>query len=52
MIRLDLERELYWLDLASGVHLHVRPCTKALIIAALAAVARGADVEPGLLTSG
>jgi hypothetical protein len=36
MIRLDLKREPYWLDLAHGVRLHVRPCTTALMMAARA----------------
>ena len=42
MIRLDLKREPYWLDLGHGVRLHVRPCTTALVMAARAAVARTA----------
>jgi hypothetical protein len=46
MIRLDLKREPYWLDLGHGVRLHVRPCTTALVMAARAAVARGADAQP------
>jgi hypothetical protein len=36
MIRLDLKREPYWLDLVPGVRVHVRPCTTALIMAARA----------------
>ena len=40
MIRLDLKREPYWLDLGHGVRLHVRPCSTALVMAARAAVAR------------
>jgi hypothetical protein len=47
MIRLDLKREPYWLDLVPGERVHVRPCTTALIMAARAAVARGADGAPG-----
>jgi hypothetical protein len=39
MIRLDLKREPYWLDLVPGVRMHVRPCTTALIMAARARVA-------------
>jgi hypothetical protein len=42
MIRLDLRREPYWLDLVPGVRVHVRPCSTALIMAARA---RLADVE-------
>jgi hypothetical protein len=42
MIRLDLKREPYWLDLAHGVRLHVRPCTTALMMAARAEVQRAA----------
>jgi hypothetical protein len=55
MIRLDLKREPYWLDLGHGVRLHVRPCTTALVMAARAAVARiaPANDEPvaGTLTA-
>jgi hypothetical protein len=40
MIRLDLKREPYWLDLGHGVRVHVRPCTTALVMAARAAAAR------------
>jgi hypothetical protein len=36
MIRLDLKREPYWLDLGHGVRVHVRPCTTTLIMAARA----------------
>ena len=36
MLRLDLKREPYWLDLVPGVRVHVRPCTTALIMAARA----------------
>ena len=36
MIRLDLKREPYWLDLVPGVRVHVRPCTTAMIMAARA----------------
>lgn len=34
MIRLDLKREPYWLDLPHGVRLHVRPATTAFVMAA------------------
>lgn len=44
MLRLDLKREPFWLDLGHGVRLRVRPCTTALIMAARAAAAK---VEPG-----
>jgi hypothetical protein len=40
MIRLDLKREPYWLDLGHGVRLHVRPCTTALMMAARAEAQR------------
>jgi hypothetical protein len=43
MIRLDLKREPYWLDLVQGVRVHVRPCTTALIMAARAALAATQD---------
>ncbi|MEW5704921.1 MAG: hypothetical protein AB1781_10115 [Pseudomonadota bacterium] len=43
MIRLDLKREPYWLDLGHGARVHVRPCTTALVMAARAAVARSID---------
>ena len=56
MIRLDLKREPYWLDLGHGVRLHVRPCTTAIVMAARAAVARGAPTNDealaGTLTAG
>jgi hypothetical protein len=45
MIRLELKREPYWLDLGHGVRVHVLPCTTALVMAARAAVARGADAD-------
>ena len=48
MIRLDLKREPYWLDLAPGVRLHVRPCTTALVMAARASLpAEGDDSARG-----
>lgn len=34
MIRLDLKREPYWLDLGHGVRVQVRPATTALVMAA------------------
>lgn len=34
MIRLDLKREPYWLDLGHGVCVNVRPATTALVMAA------------------
>lgn len=53
MIRLDLAREPFWLDLGMGVHLHLRPCTTALVLAARQAV-RDADMtdEPPDLVPG
>ena len=44
MLRLDLKREPFWLDLGHGVRLKVRPCTTALMMAARATLAK---VEPG-----
>ena len=43
MIRLDLKREPYWLDLAPGVRIRVRPCTTALVMAARASIPAGDD---------
>ena len=43
MIRLDLKREPYWLDLPYGVRLHVRPVTTAFIMAARVQTLRGAN---------
>ena len=40
MLRLDLKREPFWLDLDHGVRLRVRPCTTALMMAARAAAAK------------
>lgn len=34
MIRLDLKREAYWLDLPYGVRLNVRPATTAFVMSA------------------
>jgi hypothetical protein len=36
MLRLNLARESYWLDLGHGVRLHVEPLTTALMMAARA----------------
>ena len=44
MLRLDLKRDPFWLDLDHGVRLKIRPCTTALMMAARAAAAK---VEPG-----
>jgi hypothetical protein len=38
VIRLDLKREPYWLDLAPGVRIRVQPCTTALVMAARASM--------------
>jgi hypothetical protein len=46
MIRLDLKREPYWLDLAPGVRIRVRPCTTALVMAARASMT-AAEPAPG-----
>lgn len=43
MIRLDLKRKPYWLDLAHGVHLHVRPITTAFVMAARVQAMKDAD---------
>lgn len=40
MLRLDLKREPYWLDLLPGVRVHVRPCTTAMLMAARAELSR------------
>lgn len=57
MIRLDLPREPFWLDLGMGVCLHLRPCTTALVLAARQAV-RDVDIAadppelvPGMRTA-
>ncbi len=50
MIRLDLKREPYWLDLAPSVRLRVRPCTTALVMAARASMTTAEpapELEPG-----
>lgn len=44
MLRLDLKREPFWLDLGHDVRLRVRPCTTALMMAARAAAAKA---DPG-----
>jgi hypothetical protein len=44
MLRLDLKREPFWLDLGHGVRLKMRPCSTALMMAARAAAAK---IEPG-----
>jgi hypothetical protein len=51
MLRLDLRREPFWLDLGHGVRLRVRPCTTALMMAARAAAAK-ADAGEGEGTAG
>jgi hypothetical protein len=43
MLRLDLKREPFWLDLGYGVRVFVRPCTTALVMAARAAMLRDLD---------
>jgi hypothetical protein len=43
MIRLDLKREPYWLDLAPGVRIRVRPCTTALVMAARTSMIAGGE---------
>jgi hypothetical protein len=52
MIRLDLKREPYWIDLGYGVRVFVRPCTTALVMAARSAVLAGdAAATPGERTA-
>ena len=46
MLRLDLKRDPFWLDLDHGVRLKVRPCTTALMMAARAAAAK-VDIAEG-----
>ena len=43
MIRLDLKREPYWLDLGYGVRVHVRPASTALVMAARVTALKEAD---------
>ena len=43
MIRLDLKREPYWLDLAPAGRLRMRPCTTALVMAARASMIAGGE---------
>ena len=43
MIRLDLKREPYWLDLGNGVRVNVRPATTALVMAARVTALKAAD---------
>ena len=43
MVRLDLKREPYWLDLGHGVRVQVRPCTSALMMAARAGLPQDGD---------
>lgn len=38
MLRLNLKKEPYWLDLPSGVRVHVRPLTTAIMTAAQSSV--------------
>ena len=45
MIRLDLKREPYWLDLAPGVRVRVRPCTTALVMAARASINAVGEID-------
>jgi hypothetical protein len=55
MLRLDLARDPYWLDLGHGVRLHVEPLTTALMAAArgdaaLAALPDDVGKEPMAIT--
>ena len=45
MIRLDLKREPYWLDLGHGVRVNVRPATTALVMAARVTALKDATEE-------
>ena len=47
MIRLDLKRAPYWLDVADGLRLQVRPATSALIMGARVAALKEDGVERG-----
>ena len=47
MITLNLKRENYWLDLISGVRVHVRPASTALVMAARVAALKE-EAEPAL----
>lgn len=49
MIRLDLKREPYWLDLGHEVRINVRPATTALVMAARVTALKesGADADAG-----
>jgi hypothetical protein len=47
MITLNLKRENYWLDLISGVRVHVRPASTALVMAARVEALKEDD-EPAL----
>ena len=47
MIRLNLKREPYWLDVGHGVRLYVAPCTTALVMAARAATDGTASDDRG-----
>jgi hypothetical protein len=44
VIRLELKREPFWLDLGHGVRVFVRPCTTALVMAARAAMIAERDL--------
>ena len=48
MITLNLKRENYWLDLISGVRVHVRPASTALVMAARVAALKEDGDEPAL----
>ena len=45
MIRLNLAREPYWLDLGHGVRVHVRPCNTAMMMAARSALPTGGEAS-------
>ena len=47
MITLNLKRENYWLDLISGVRVHVRPASTALVMAARVEALKE-EAEPAL----
>lgn len=51
MIRLDLKREPYWLDLGHGVRVHVQPCTTALVMAARSTMLAAPAAGPGERTA-
>ncbi len=52
MIRLDLKREPYWLDLPHGVRLFVRPVTTAFVMAARVQAVKDAEGDAAARSAG